>query len=180
MPLQCNLKDLEECQASHLAVMLNCSTNTIKTLVRTKGMPHRKVRHNVYFDTAQAIAWYFEYKYGAEGEAVGKDANIRYRAAKAERAELDLLEKSGELVLREEARRVFLDVAAVAGPHLDSIAGRLANELAGETDPGAVRQRIFEETRRVRTQVAGELLELAQKLGNGGKQAVERAVAEDA
>lgn len=86
--------------------------------------------------------------------AAYKNAATRERMAKARLAELELAEKSGNLVRRDEVEAAVFGLARQAQEALVSIADRLSTQLAAEADPARVHQQLSEEVARVIAQIA--------------------------
>lgn len=91
----------------------------------------------------------------APGESAAyKNAATRERVAKARLAELELAEKAGNLVRRDEVETAVFGLARQAQEALDAIADRLSTQLAAESDPARVHQLLSEDVRRVMQQLA--------------------------
>jgi phage terminase Nu1 subunit (DNA packaging protein) len=90
----------------------------------------------------------------AEEGTAYKTAATRERIAKARLAELELAEKSGNLVRRDEVEAAVFGLARQAQEALDAIADRLSTQLAAETDPARVHQLLSDDLRRVMQQLA--------------------------
>ncbi|MEO5811563.1 MAG: hypothetical protein ABIU96_04005 [Rhodanobacter sp.] len=86
--------------------------------------------------------------------AAYKGAATRERMAKARLAELELAEKSGNLVRRDEVEAAVFGLARQAQDALVSIADRLSTQLAAEADPSRVHALLSEEVTRVMQQIA--------------------------
>lgn len=83
-----------------------------------------------------------------------KLAATRERLAKARTAELDLAEKAGSLVRRDEVEAAVFGLARQAKEALDAIADRLSTQLAAESDPVRVHALITADVRKVMQQLA--------------------------
>lgn len=87
-------------------------------------------------------------------DGVYKVAATRERIAKARLAELELAEKAGNLVRRDEVEAAIFGMARQAMEVLDAIADRLSTQLAAESDPARVHALISADIRQVKQQIA--------------------------
>ncbi len=120
-------------------------------------LPVKKARFNL----SQCVqAWG---KYQADGQKAGDMATEKTLLIIAQRkkVELDTQEKRGELVLFDQARQTFMAAMTIVATQLDGLAGRVAGELAGISDPAVIRKKLFDETRRIRSAAADKLEEFA-------------------
>lgn len=83
-----------------------------------------------------------------------RNAATRERIAKARLAELELAEKAGNLVRRDEVEAAVFGLARQAQEALDGIADRLSTQLAAESDPARVHKMLSAELRQVKQQLA--------------------------
>lgn len=90
---------------------------------------------------------------GSADDSAYKEAARRERIAKARIAELELAEKAGQLVRREEVEAAIFGLARQAMESLDALADRLAPQLAAETDVDRIHALLTQHVRRI----AGEL-----------------------
>lgn len=98
-----------------------------------------------------------------EGYAPGSERE-RLMRAQAEAFELKNAQSRRELCTVAFIEELLLGMAADISGRLDGLPGRMANELAGISDPAIVRARLLEETRGIRAGVAeyaGKLAESA-------------------
>ncbi len=109
---------------------------------------------------ATAIDWEVEH---ARVEAAPKPGSQRERLAKeqADKLALENAKRRSELVLASYVSEIFNGLAADISARLDGLPGRVANELAGITDPAQIRSRLLDECRAIRSGVAGYCLQLA-------------------
>jgi transcriptional regulator with XRE-family HTH domain len=75
-------------------------------------------------------------------------------AAQAEKFELENARRRGELVLAADADARLAQIGADLIGQLEGLPGRLANELAGITDAGIIRERLLAECRAIRVVLA--------------------------
>lgn len=93
-----------------------------------------------------------------------KEAARRERIAKARIAELELAEKTGQLVRKDEVTAAIFGLSRQAMEALDALADRLASQLAAETDVVRVHALITEHARKIRVAMVGALPGMAEKL----------------
>jgi phage terminase Nu1 subunit (DNA packaging protein) len=87
------------------------------------------------------------------------EERAKREAALARLAELELAEKTGDLVHREAVRAAIVEKVRVARAALLGIPDRLAARLAAETDPKAAHALLLTELRRICAELeAGEVL----------------------
>jgi phage terminase Nu1 subunit (DNA packaging protein) len=138
-----------------------------------KGSPLR-------ISTPKAIAWLIdrEVKRQAglspdEKRKTKEAEDLRFRAARADHAELDLAIRRGQVTPSDDTADVLNEVAVIYSSQLDGLGGRLASELAANTSPEGIYQILFTEGRRIRSATAERLREFARGLsgrvsGSGG------------
>lgn len=78
----------------------------------------------------------------------------RTEALRAELLQLELAEKQGKLVDAGEVRRATMNKARIARDALLSLPTRIAAELAAESDPGKVHDRLVAEIRAICAELA--------------------------
>lgn len=93
-----------------------------------------------------------------------KEAARRERIAKARIAELELAEKTGQLVRREEVAAAIFGLSRQAMEALDALADRLASQLAAESDVTRVHALLTEHTGKIRVAMMGALPGLADAM----------------
>lgn len=86
-----------------------------------------------------------------------KEAARRERIAKARIAELELAEKTGQLVRRQEVEAAIFGLSRQTMEALDALADRLASQLAAESDVARVHALLTEHTRKIRVAMVGAL-----------------------
>ncbi|HET6806894.1 MAG TPA: hypothetical protein VFH59_15780 [Frateuria sp.] len=92
---------------------------------------------------------------GGSGDSPAyRNAATRERIAKARLAELELAEKAGNLVRRDEVEAAVFGLARQAQEALDGIADRLSAQLAAESDAARVHKLLSTELRVVKQQLA--------------------------
>lgn len=93
-----------------------------------------------------------------------KEAARRERIAKARIAELELGEKTGQLVRKEEVAAAIFGLSRQAMEALDALADRLASQLAAETDVARVHALITEHARKIRVAMVDALPGKTEKM----------------
>lgn len=78
-------------------------------------------------------------------------------AAQRERVNLEVAQMRGELMPRELVERALNQIATLISGQLDSLGPRMAGELADSDDPAWVQDRLFAETRALRSAIAQSL-----------------------
>lgn len=120
----------------------------------------------VQIDSQAAIEWLIlqevRREMGDEGEdeeGVGSASteDRLLKRARREKLQLEIDQVRGRLVPVDAFVVLNTSIAAVYATQLDSLASRLASDLAIIDDPAIIRARIFEETRRIRAATADRL-----------------------
>lgn len=156
------IENTAEAPADALAHLLGITSRQVQRLAKAGILP-RSARGS--YDLAAGVqAWG---AYLSQGKATAELGSERRRliAAQAYRAEVENRRIDGELLLREDVTIVVSAAMATVATALDALGGRLANELAAESDPGVIRQKLLAETRRIRTQASDQLRNLAATHG---------------
>ena len=84
----------------------------------------------------------------AKREATGSQRE-RLARAQAERVEMDNSARRGQLIHADLVEETLMGQAAYLAQAHDAVAGRLAHELAGITDPGFIRAKLLAEMREI-------------------------------
>lgn len=118
------------------------------------------------YDLAASVRAYIQYQ--ADGAETGDIATERKRLvrAQANHEELKVSQLTGRLTPIEEVRAAFSEAMVIVATQLDGLAGRMAGDLAGITNPAEIRKRLLDETRRIRSAASGKLTTFIQ--GTGG------------
>lgn len=122
----------------------------------------------VKINTKQGINWLVEKeisrRYGDDDEETQSNEDRELKRARREKLELEI-ENLKKLVLPFDAiEEILFRLATVYSSQLDSIASRLASDVAAVDDPAECRQIIYSETRRIRASTADALCSEVQKL----------------
>ena len=138
-----------------------------------EGMPQRKGAKgtDITVDTWEAISWYCEREKAKElaalrsrfglnnGNARGtkSEEELRLLAAKRELAELEAQKMGGTMGLIEDFQQSANEAMIIIASQDDAIAGRLALELAAESNPAAIRVTLLAALRENRDAAAARL-----------------------
>lgn len=148
--------------AEELAHLLGITSRQVQRLAKAGILP-RSARGS--YDLAAGVqAWG---AYLSQGKATAELGSERRRltSAQAYRAEIENKRIDGQLFLAADVEIVVSAAMTVVAAGLDSLGGRLAAELAAESDPGVIRQRLLRETRQIRAAAADRLQNLAASGG---------------
>ena len=98
-------------------------------------------------------------RYHADGQSGSDMAEEKRLLIIAQRKQIEQRTRveSRELIPLDEVQQTFNAAMVLIGAQLDGLAGRLAGELAGLSDPAEVRSVLFHEVRRVRDAAADKL-----------------------
>src|ERR1043166_2692750 len=125
-----------------------------------KRLKGRKIAYQI--DTATAIQWELD-----RIKESSKSGSQRERLAKeqADKFEIENARRRGELILSSQVASVLSTLGADLAQRHDGLPGRLANELAGISDPAQIRERLLDELRIVRGAFSDAVDKLADALG---------------
>lgn len=161
---------------NELSVILGCNPQTVSNYIRG-GMPiaHHGIRgggssaNPDKIDTEHAIKWLISKAVGDvvtdardKGQTTLAGENIRLTTAKAEKTELEVAEKRGQLLHDDIVDQALQATFTTISTQVRAFGSRLAGELAGMTDPAAIRELLNEESRRVLTSAAEQVAHLAE------------------
>lgn len=148
------IKDTQKTTASQLAEVLGISKVRVHQLARDERF--EKTKRGQY-DLASCVQAYIKY-------VKAEDSNSRTRLyrAQAEKHELDVAEKKSELASVSDLLTALMEIFSIVSTQLDGMSGRLASELAGISDARLIRQRLLDESRRIRTAAADQIKQLAR------------------
>lgn len=119
------------------------------------------------YDLAVAVQAYVHYVARGKVHSQVVDARTRLTEAQARTAEIEAERRANQLLDREDVQTVLNETMTIIATGMDSIGGRLASELAGDSDPASIRQKLLSETRRIRASAADKLARLGA-IGDGG------------
>ncbi len=99
------------------------------------------------------------------GSSERSDEATRLTRVRADKHELDLREKTGELYKREVVDQALFDVATNLAAMLDGSASRIASKVGGGAE---LRKRLVEEFHDIRRQFAAGLCDFSERLKTDG------------
>lgn len=99
-----------------------------------------------------------------EGKGSASAEDRLLKRARRQKLQIEIDVAYSRLVPAETAAFFLTTIAAVFATQLDSVASRLASELAVINEPSMVRARIFEEMRRIRAATSEQLEQRAREL----------------
>ena len=150
-----------KCTAGDLAKLLGVSAASVSQWVDA-GMPCARGRtkgHAITIEPERALPWVL-----ARREPKGSQ-RARLAKEQADKVALDNAAKRGELVKLSLVADVMLAQAADISGRLDGLAGRVASEFAGISDPAEIRARLLDECRTIRAGHAEYIDRLAASAG---------------
>jgi DNA-binding transcriptional MerR regulator len=149
-----------------LAKLLRVTDRTVRRLSAEGVLPRAGSGPRDGFDLRVCVP-----KYLAQLQAQGSGSltEARKRLVEAQRREIEAKtrRREGELLERADVERTVVGAMTTIATQLDGLAGRLCGELAGLTEPAVIRQRLFDECRRIRNAAAAELELLADPESRG-------------
>lgn len=149
-----------------LSEILGKAENTL-TRWQKNGMPIKVTGHrgqSNQYDTEDVIEWMMTQRVqqvivGPDGESYDlKTEEARLKKHQADKAEIDAGIARGKVIDADDVQDILNEVAVIYRSQLDSLGGRLADEFASLTDPAELKQRLFEEGRRVGADTADKLV----------------------
>jgi hypothetical protein len=148
--------------STELGRMIGRTDRQVRRLHREGILPKMADQQRTKFDAFVCVPKFLAYvNQGAEKSA--SVANSRQALVDAQRKALELKTRrsEGELIPAEEVNQGVEAIMTAVGASLDGLGGRLCAELAAITDAAVIRERIFNECRRVRNTAASALEVLA-------------------
>lgn len=140
------------------AQLLDVSPQTVSNWCEA-GMPHSGGgRHGEAreINVREALPW-------VAANRTNKPASEKGRLdrERADKLAIENAAKRGDLIRREHIELYVQYSESSVASELHAIGGRLANDLAGISDPAVIRARLLDETKRVRRNHAANLAKLA-------------------
>lgn len=127
----------------------------------------------VQIDSQAAIEWLIAHALRKEiGDDEDEDESVGsassedrlLKRARREKLQIEIDTARGRLIPVDGVVFFLTTIAAVYATQLDSVASRLASDLAVIDDPATIRARIFDETRRIRAATADRLEHRSREL----------------
>jgi phage terminase Nu1 subunit (DNA packaging protein) len=165
--------------ASEFAALCGVSVQAVTNWTR-EGMPHSgggRQGARTDINLSDAVPWVV-----ARRDAQPLSQRDRFQTAKAEQIEMENALRRGQLVDAIVVAEVLKAIATNVSAQLEAISPRCANEFAGVSDAGRIRERLREEHHAVRAtlaQVIGRLAESCERVACDVA-AMESAAAENA
>ena len=155
-------KQLTTLSRHKLAALIGITTTQLHRLVTAGIIP--KAARGV-FDAEAALRAAFAYYRTTAKVTSTNYAEERIRLVQAQRKDIEdrTAQRSRNLISYEEHAATVFTVCSIYNSQLDGMGGRLANELAAESNPAVVRKRIFDETQRIRVAAAKEIEASAER-----------------
>ncbi len=171
----CRFQDLPSVTTAVLAELSGLTPRQIQRLAR--GRTIAKAGRNAY-DLRNVVHALIRY-YRQDAETDGDQAAENLRRTIAQRREIEqrVSHKARDLIPAAEVRAAFDTAMTLVGSQLDGLAGRIANQVAAESDPAICKKVVFDETRRIRAAAAAELEAFADD--SGGRQSATATEGDD-
>ncbi len=169
------LPDLGYLRQQLMADVLGISATHLKRLASEGKIPAAERGRGKGYPVAECV-WSYLRVLRVQKSPTGSHAEVRKELDEAKRdlARLEFETKSGQQVAEGDVIEAIQAASAVLVNRLEGMGGRLAHELAGISEPGAIRRRLLDEQRAVRTAASRELLELGgARLGGSDTAATE-------
>lgn len=155
---------------AQFAKLIGKSPRWITKLISEEAMPVESgggKGRELIIDSEEAINWMIR-------EAVAKEFGLREgddTPTAGSKSEEDLLltrakriqeqikadKALGNSIDLDELKPILFEIANIFGQQADALGGRLASEFASLNDPAIIKQRMLEESRRIRGQTADRL-----------------------
>jgi len=150
--------------APELGRMLGVTGRTVLRLHANGVLPREGKR----FDAFQCVPRFVDY-IKHDREASGDLAAAKLRLTDAQRQAIERKNAIAErrVVHVADVEQTLERVGVLVGGQLDGLGGRVAGDLATMSDPALIRRTLFDECRRIRNAMAGELEALAGAKANG-------------
>lgn len=117
-------------------------------------------------DEAELVAAHVAFE--LNDRVVGGSAKERLELERVRKLKIANDAAERRLVPLADMKVIAAEAGAIFASGLEGLAGRLANELAGISEPGLIRERIRFETTRIRKAAAERLALLGSLSGDGG------------
>ena len=165
---------------AEFARLIGKSPRWITKLISEEGLPVESGGGKgkpVLIDSEAAINWLIKeavakavgMREGDDDEAgelrEGTKAYEDYHLQKAKRIQEQVKAKQAEQtsIDLEDLKPVLFEIANIFGQQLEAIGGRVASEFSSINDPAIIKSRMLEETRRIRGQTAGRIVDLCTR-----------------
>lgn len=149
--------------AADLALFAGITVRHFNRLVKERHVPRGKNGRYVAEVAIPALVAY--YRQGAQGSSDLAAEKLKHTVAQRREIEQRTAKRARDLIAVSEVRTAFDTAMTLIGAQLDGLSGRLANDVAAQSDPAICKQVIFNETRRIRAAAAAELKAFADPTG---------------
>lgn len=152
--------NLPKLNAAQFAALCGVSPSTVTNWM-DEGMPCERTgrqKDRVTIDPALAVPWAIDRR-----EPKGSERE-RLAAEQADKVAMENEVRRGRLIDIAIVEDVLMARAAHSAQAHDAVAGRIAYEIAGNTDPGFIRSKILAELRHVREGEAQFTLRVADAI----------------
>ena len=112
------------------------------------------------FDLRECVPWLMDKARGRAKTTTEASSATELNIARRKRIELEMRERSGELVPVEDVRRTVIGIASLVASMLDGFAPRIADEVAALDNPAEIQKLVFLECRSIRSALAEKAREL--------------------
>lgn len=159
------IQDSSRVDRGSMARILGLSERQVTNLANDGVLPQSSKGK---YDLVAAVQAYVHYVARGKVHTQVVDARTRLTEAQARNAEIEAERRAGQLLDREDVQTVLNEAMTIIATGMDGLGGRLANELAGDSDPASIRQKLLSETRRIRASAADKFARLGA-IGDGGR-----------
>ena len=156
---------------AQFAKLIGKSPRWVTKLISDDAMPVESgggKGKELVIDSEEAINWMIReavakelgLREGDETPAVGSKSEEELLLTRAKRIQEQVKAKDAldSTVDLEDLKPLLFEVANIYGQQSDALSSRLASELASINDPAIIKQKMLEESRRIRTVTADRLL----------------------
>lgn len=148
---------------TELAALLGCSNGQITTL-KQEGMPSEgggiKGRHSKY-TLRQVLPWI----HARNSKRASRDVRDMVSEEQAIKLRRENSVAEQQLCYVSHLGEVLMHVVVSLSNQHDAISGRLCDELAAESSTAVVKQKLFDELRKIRAAFAADIGQLAESIG---------------
>lgn len=151
------------CSAEALGQLLGLTRESIARLAKTEGMPKVKTGH---YGIVECVTWALDFERGKTKSATPADKKARMEVAKEQalRYRIENAKNLSELLPAAEVGSAFAALSSQLASLLDSLAPRMAAELAAIDEPAKLQQVLFDECRNIRNNASAAFVAIAGDL----------------
>ena len=153
--------------AKALGDIIGLTSRRIHQLANS-GMPWTGTEKRKLFNLQTSIQWYISHiKVSKESQSY-EEERTRLVKAQADKTELETQIRRGEVLELETVEQCMMALAAEYSSQMDSISGRMANELAAESDVSKIQILLHDQIRGVTNVITDRLAAIADYKEDGG------------